>query len=1189
MDRPAFTHLHVHTHYSLLDGATRIDALVSRAKEQGAGAVAITDHGNLFGAIPFYQAATKAGIKPIIGLEAYMAPGDRRDKQARGVDKENAYHLLLLAKNRTGYQNLLKLSSIAYREGFYYKPRIDKETLRAHSQGLICTSTCLGGEIPQALMREDRRAAEEIAKLYLEIFGEEHFFIELQDHGLKEQKLTNPELVDIAKRCGVGIVASNDVHYLSAEDVEAHDVLCCINTGAKINDEGRFKFPSGEFFLKTPEQMAELFKSWPEAIDNTNRIAAMCDLQLKFGERHPPVYRVPGGKTADEYLRELVYEAAKKKYQPLTEEIRERIDYELGVIASKGFSSYFLIVWDFVNYARSRGIPCGGRGSACSTVVGYCLNLSAPDPLRYELYFERFMDPDRDEMPDIDMDICQDGREEVIRYVREKYGHVAQIVTYGTLKAKAAVKDVSRVLGLSFEEANALTKLIPDELKMTIDKALEREPELKKMYAENDQIRRVIDISRKLEGLARNTGVHAAGVVICDQPIDEFVPLCISNDKNLVTQFDGPTVETCGLLKMDFLGLRTLTVMERARQLAERYHGVTIDLEKIDLADQKVFELFVRGDTKGIFQFESGGMRDVLMKMRPNRIEDLIAANALYRPGPMVHIDAYVARKHGEKWTTPHPIMTQVLTETYGIMVYQEQVSRLVNRLGGIELKRAFRLAKAISKKKHAMIEAEREPFFTGCEKNGLKREVAEQIFEDIVRFGDYAFNKAHSTGYAIVAYKTAWLKTYYPTEYMAALLTFEMGSLDKVVDYIDECKRMNISVLPPDVNISEKDFTVVKGRTTQARGAAPASESESIRFGLAAIKGVGEKAVAAIVAAREKGPFRSIFDFCERVDLGAVNHAVVEALIKCGAFDSTGAMRKGLMVVLDDALKGGSQAAADRKAGQMSLFGGGDDSPRAEPTVPPLQWSESEMLAHEKATLGFYVTRHPLSSHEPTLRKYTSVGTTDLKRFDDGTEVTLGGMISKIRTVVTKQGRYAGSKMGIVLVEDLQGQVEVVVFPKDLERFHSLLALESIAFFKGKVDRRREEPSLRVTDVIPLEGADEVLSTLVLVRVNGIGASRTLLQDLRATLDRFRGDKPVYLEIWTANQLKVTIRTRAGIRPSRECLEALEAVVGAGNVSTLGSARRIVADTRAPAAAPPPPAPGYDEADDIAEAAVPA
>lgn len=1167
-----FTHLHVHSDYSLLDGAARVDKLVERVKAQGGKAVAVTDHGNMFAAVNFYQTARKAGINPILGCEVYIAPGDRREKDAKGM-KDASSHLLLLARNLTGYKNLLRLTSRAYREGFYYKPRVDRELLLEHHEGLICTSACLGGEIPQALLHERRQEAEEIAQWYLKLFGEENYFIELQDHGLDEQRLINPELVDLARKLGIGTIVSNDVHYLEHDDREAHDVLCCISTGSKLEDADRFRFETDQFYLKTPQEMHDLFRAFPDALANTRRVADLCNVELPLDERHAPVYKVPGGKSADDYLRELVYERAARKYPELTPEIRERIDYELGVIADKGFSSYFLIVWDFVKYARGRGIPCGGRGSACSTVVGYCLDLSAPDPLRYELYFERFMDPDRDEMPDIDMDICQNGREEVIEYVRQKYGHVAQIITFGTLKARAVVKDVSRVLGLGFEQANAITKLIPEELKMTIDKAMAQEPDLKRLYDEDDQVHRVIDISRRLEGLARHTGVHAAAVVICDEPLDNYVPLYQpAKSQELLTQYDGPCVEACGLLKMDFLGLRTLTVIERARQLAERNHGISLDLEQIPLDDPAVYELFVRGDTKGVFQFESGGMRDVLMKMRPNRIEDLIAANALYRPGPMKYIDQYIARKHGERWTTPHPIMTEVLNETYGIMVYQEQVSRLVNRLGGIELKKAFRLAKAISKKKHSIIESMREDFLTGCEDKGVDRAKAEQIFADILEFGSYAFNKAHSTGYAIVAYKTAYLKHYYPTEYMAALLTFEIGSTDKVSEYIEECRRMGIRIAPPDVNVSENDFTVVSGG------------EKLIRFGLAAIKGVGEKAVAAIMATRSAdGPFTSIFDFCERVDLGAVNRMVIEALVKCGAFDSTGAMRKGLVAVLDDAIHHGQSAAADRKSGQMSLFGGGgESSARSEPKVPPLQWTEAEMLAHEKAALGFYVTSHPLSSHEKLLRKYSTARTTDLCKYTDGSEVTLGGIISKFRTMVTKQGRNAGAKMGIVTVEDLAGQVEVVLFPRDLPTYQAMLALDTVAFFRGQVDRRREEPSLRVSEVIPLDQADERLGRMVLINLRCPGATPETLHELERALNSHPGDRPVFLELHTSTALKVTMRIngRRGVTPSTGLCAAVDALLGPGHIMVLGPTQMA-----APPDEPEADALGSDSIDEVEDA----
>jgi len=1212
-NRP-FVHLHVHTHYSLLDGATRIDALVDAAGRMGQPAVAISDHGNMFGVVELYERCRKAGVKPIIGCEVYLATGDRRVHDSGG--QKESYHLLLLAQDLTGYRNLMQLSSLAFTEGFYRKPRIDKELLRRYSEGLICTSTCLGGEIPQMLLRTDHRAAEELVRTYLEIFGQERFFIELQDHGLDEQKLINPELVDIARRCGIGLVATNDVHYLEHEDAAAHDVLLCINTAAKLSDEDRFRFQTDQFYLKSGDEMAALFPDLPEAIDNTLLVAGMCNVELDFSRRYAPVFQVPaefwggtggadvlcapdsgvetpgsegqshtllgwagvetpgsesagvetpgsegqshtllgsvgvetpGSEPDAVYLRHLVYEGAKQRYGQITDELRERIDYELSVITGRGFASYFLIVHDFVNFARSKGIPCGARGSGCSSVVAYCLRISAPDPIRYGLYFERFMDPDRDEMPDIDIDICQNGRADVIDYVRGRYGHVAQIITFNTLKARAAVKDVARVMGMSFERANELTKLIPFELNMTIDRAIAAEPELSRLYHGDAEVKKIIDVARKIEGLARNSGVHAAGVVVADQPMVNFLPLCRTTGSDVITtQYDGPTVEKVGLLKMDFLGLRTLTVLERARQLAEQGSGQKIDLESLDLTDQRAYELFHRGDTKGVFQFESGGMRDVLMRMRPNRIEDLIATNALYRPGPMQYIDAYIARKHGERWTTPHPIMSEVLQETFGIMVYQEQVSRLVNRLGGIELKAAFRLAKAISKKKTEMIERMREPFLAGCAANGVARATAEQIFDDILRFGGYAFNKAHSTGYAIVAFQTAWMKTYFPVEFMAAAMTFEMHDIEKIAEYREDCRRMGVGVDPPDVNRSEAEFTVIQATAGQAGRPA---EKARIVFGLGAIKGLGEKPIEAITSARRQGgDFKDLYDFCERVDLSTLTRATLEALISAGAFDRTGAMRKAMCLAVEDAIAAGQQYQQDRKSGQGSLFGdalsgGGGGTQK----LTSAEWTEAEMLAREKAVLGFYVTRHPLVSHEAVLEACSTASIADVSRLPENQKVVLGGLVTNVRTVIAKGGRKPGSKMGVVTLEDLTGQIEVVLFSEELERFRGLLNADAVIFVEGEVDRRREQPCIRTRRIIPVGDALAAFGDAVLLRLPGsadagVGgvpgaptqggasapagdgaegrireSSDAVLTPLIALLRRHRGGCSTYLEIPTA------------------------------------------------------------------------
>ncbi len=1114
MPANSFVHLHVHTHYSLLDGATRLKPLVETAKAMDMPAVAVTDHGNLFGAIEFYNAAVAAGVKPIIGCETYMAPNDRRVKQSRM--KEASYHLLLLAMNNEGYHNLLKLASIGYLEGFYYRPRIDKETLREHAAGLLCTSTCLGAEIPQALLRHDRKRAEEIAKTYLDIFGPDRFFIELQQHNMDEQRMINPELIDIADRLGVAIIATNDVHYLEHSDSEAHDVLCCISTRSLVTEENRLKFPSDQFYFKSSDEMAALFVDRPDAIANTLRVADLCNVDLQFNKRHSPVYRLPSDRGEDEYLRELVYRGAEERYDDFNKEVHERIDYELGVISSKGFSGYFLIVWDFMNYAREQGIPCGARGSGCSSVVSYCLGISEPDPLRYGLYFERFMDPDRDEMPDIDVDMCQTNRGAVIDYVRSKYGHVAQIITFGTLKAKAAVKDVARVMGMGFKEATELTNLIPAELNITIDRALEAEPELKARYNRDGETKKIIDIARKLEGLSRHAGVHAAGIVVADERLDSFLPLYKPpTEDQIVTQYDGPTVEKVGLLKFDFLGLRTLTTIERAKQLVEKSTGKPLNLDKLDLTDQRVYSLFARGETKGVFQFESDGMRDVIMRMKPNRIEDLIAANALFRPGPMQYIDAYVARKHGEAWTTAHPIMTDVLSETYGIMVYQEQVSRLVNRLGNIELKRAFRLAKAISKKKTSMIEAEREPFYSGCTANGVSRQDAEKVFEDILKFGGYAFNKAHSTGYALVAFKTAYLKAYFPVEFMAAVLTFEMSNSDKVLGCFEECKRIGITVLPPDINTSDNDFTV---DTIQRDG----RSQRVIRFGLGAVKGVGEKAVIAIRNARDDGgEFRSIYDFCERVDLSACNRAAMEALINCGAFDRTGAMRKALTLVLDSAIDFGQKAQKDKRTGQMGLFGEQQLADHGEPPLPVDEWNEAEMLAREKAALGFYVTRHPLAGASELITACASCSTVDLSTMGEGSEVVLGGMVSSMRAILTK----AGKKMGIVKLEDLKGSIEGIVFPNSLDKLRPMLTPDSIVFLCGQVDRKREDPCLRVSDVIPAAAAPAVLSQSICLIVPNVGDPEPLLSKLAALFTEHRGDKEIYLQIRSPDDMLITLR----------------------------------------------------------------
>jgi DNA polymerase-3 subunit alpha len=1175
-----FAHLHVHTHYSLLDGANRIPQLVRRAKELGMDSLAITDHGCLFGVIEFFNECRKEGVKPILGMEAYMAPGDRRERSTPGGNAgEAAFHLLLLAKDLEGYQNLVKLSSIAYREGFYYKPRIDKEVLRVHSKGLIATSACLGGEVPSALLKRDAKNARAIAEEYVKIFAPEHFFIEVQKH-VKEQDIVNPELAEIARKLGVGLVGTNDVHFLTKDDHHAHDVLCCISMGRLITDENRLKYPT-ELYLKSPDEMKAALGDFDGAIENTVRIAQMCNLELDFSKRHAPVYRVPESEirnpkseiAPDEaYLRQLCEDGLKWRYgtTDVSKEVRDRLEHELKIIAMKNFCSYFLIVWDFCNFARENGIPVGARGSGVGTMVGYLLGLCNVDPIQYGLLFERFMDPSRNEMPDIDIDICQEGRGRVIDYVRNKYGHVAQIITFGTLAAKAACKDVGRVLGVPLPEIDRLTKLIPGVPGMTLDKAMRQVPELRDLYEANPTIQNVIDLAKKLEGLCRNAGMHAAGVIIADQPLDTLVPLYKDSDNNILTQFEGPIAEKCGLLKMDFLGLRTLTTLQRSIDLVKQIKGIEIDIERIDFTDRKVLDLFCRGETKGIFQFESGGMTDLLLKMHPDRLDDLIAANALYRPGPMELIPLYCNRKHGrEKVPSVHPIMDRLLASTYGIMVYQEQVMQIFNQLGGIELSNAYKLIKAISKKTVEVIAKFKPDFIKGAMSQKISKDKAEEIFELILKFGGYGFNRSHSARYAIVAFQTAYMKTYHPVEYMAALLTFEMGSTEKVVEYIEECRRLTmhdgskgIRVLPPDVNFSDKDFTPVY---TDSKA------EEVIRFGLCAVRGVGEKAVEAIISERKTGgEFRTLYDFCDRVDLRIVQRSTIEALIKCGAMSSISPNRKALLHVLDGAVEGAQRVQQDKRAGQMNFFGAGSTpSPLAAPqvntaTLPNIEeFASADLLKFEKELLGFYITSHPLTEHQAALERYTTATTRECASISEGAEVTVGGMITRVKRAVTRQGRSAGQSMAMITLEDLEGQIDGVLFAETyadaLKRYPGCVDAESIVFLRGKIDRRRETPSIVVNEVIPIAEAASRLTTAVALKLDRTKHSADALRDVAPLIAKHKGNVDLYVQIDTSDEHKVILKMRRemSVRPSADMVQDIDLVLGGGTVQLVGAGQR--------------------------------
>jgi DNA polymerase-3 subunit alpha len=1147
MSSKGFTHLHLHSQYSLLDGAIAFDKLLKRCKKLQMDTIAVTDHGNMFGAVEFYRKAIAAHIKPILGIEAYIAPRSRFDKQKTSIS-DAAYHLILLAENINGYHNLLKLASVGFTEGFYYRPRIDKEILADLNEGLIATSACLKGEIAAQLSKGDEKAAFAAAEGYLQIFGPDRFFIEVQTHENDDPNVSQA-LIDLAKKMGLPLVATNDVHFLEEDDHEAHNCLCAISTGKNADDPSRMIYPL-DVYLKSPEQMHQLFADAPQACENTLVIADRCNVELDLKRRHAPQFRPPDGSTPEEFLTRLCYEAAEQRFGEINEQIRGRLDRELDVIESKGFASYFLIVWDFCRYAHENNVPVGARGSAVGTLVGYCLGLCNVDPIRYDLLFERFMDPQRDEMPDVDIDICQAHRPQIIDYVRQKYGHVAQIITFGTMKARAVIRDVCRVLGVELAEADRLAKLVPFSLDMTLDKALKTEPQLKKDYEDKEQIRKVIDICKKLEGLTRHASVHAAGIVIADEPLTNFVPLYKASDSNdIVTQYEGPMVEKVGLLKMDFLGLKTLSVLERACQLVKDIHGQDIDLENLEPTDTRVFQLFSSGKTKGIFQFESDGMQNLLMRMKPDRIEDLIAANALYRPGPMILIPDYTDRKHGAKWSLPHPIMTEILDETYGIMVYQEQVMRICNRLGDIPLREAYTLIKAIGKKKLKTIAKEREKFVAGCVDKGLTDQQAKQIFELIERFAGYGFNKSHSTRYAFIAYQTAYMKTHWPIEYMAALLTFEMDNTDKVVEYIAECAEMGIEVLAPDINESGVDFTPLyeDAETEQ-------DKKGVLRFGLAAVKGVGEKAVEQIIAARrEIGRFQSLFHFCENVDLRAANKQVIEALIKAGAFDRLGGNRAQMMAGLEKSMQIGATFQADKQNGQMNFFGqmtGDSDYSQDHqklPDVPP--WPEMQMLVFEKQVLGFYVTSNPLSHHAETINLYSTHNSSKLAEANQGRQIVIGGMIIKIRYTLTKTGRNAGSKMAYFTLEDLQGQIEVVMFPDVLNKFGDLVVADSIVFVKGKLDYRREKPNILAVELIDLENVREKLAAKIRIRLDAKDVTKEKVAGIKSICQHHRGKSPVYVAIKTdKGKVYAAADRQLSVNPDNDFCRKMRQLVGPDN-----------------------------------------
>ena len=1060
----SFAHLHVHTEYSLLDGSNKIKEYVARVKELGMNSAAITDHGVMFGCIDFYKAAKEAGIKPILGCEVYVAPGSRFDRETvKGEDRY--YHLVLLAENDLGYSNLTKIVSKGYVDGFYYKPRVDMEILQQYHEGIIALSACLAGEVPRYLVRNFYEEGKKAALRYQEIFGKGNFFLELQDHGIPEQRLVNQQLMRMSQETGIELVVTNDVHYTYDSDADSHDILLCIQTGKKVSDEDRMRYEGGQYYVKSEEEMRSLFPYALQALENTQKIADRCEVNIEFGVTKLPRFDVPEGYTAWEYLNKLCREGLERLYDPVTEELKERLGYELNTIRTMGYVDYFLIVWDFIKFARDHEIMVGpGRGSAAGSLVSYTLGITQLDPMRYQLLFERFLNPERVTMPDIDVDFCFERRQEVIDYVTRKYGkdRVVQIVTFGTLAARGVIRDVGRVLDMPYAQVDSIAKMIPTELNITIDKALTMNHELKELYESDDEVHYLIDMSRRLEGLPRHTSMHAAGVVISQKPVDEYVPLSRASDGTLVTQFTMTTLEELGLLKMDFLGLRTLTVIQNAVHLAERSSGQKIDISAIDYNDPKVLEMIGSGKTEGVFQLESGGMKNFMKELKPKSLEDIIAGISLYRPGPMDFIPQYIKGKnHPETVTYDTPLLKPILEQTYGCIVYQEQVMQIVQALAGYSLGRADLLRRAMSKKKAAVMEKERESFVygnpedgvPGCVNNGISEKIANKIYDEMIDFAKYAFNKSHAAAYAVVSYQTAWLKYYHPVEFMAALMTSCIDNPGKVAEYILNSRQMGISILPPDVNQSEGIFTV---------------EGKSIRYGMSAIKGIGKPVMEAVTREREEnGSFVSLQDFAGRMTGKEINKKTVENFIKSGAFDSLGATRKQMMQIYISVLDAAAQERKNSLTGQMSLFDFVDAETKHSYEIPLPnvgEYGKEEKLAFEKEVLGIYISGHPLEEQEECWRKNITAVTTDFlpdeetgfPKVVDGAKVIVGGMITDKKIKYTKNNKT----MAFLTLEDLLGTLEIVVFPRDYERNAALMQEDAKVFIQGRVSAEDDKAS---------------------------------------------------------------------------------------------------------------------------------
>ena len=1066
-----FTHLHVHTEYSLLDGSNKIKEYVARVKELGMDSAAITDHGVMYGVIDFYREAKAAGINPILGCEVYVAPNSRFDREV-GSDEDRYYHLVLLAENNQGYANLMKIVSLGFVEGFYYRPRVDKELLRQYHEGIIALSACLAGEVPRYLTRGLYEEARQTALEYQEIFGKDNYFLELQDHGIPDQRLVNQQLLRMSEELHIPLVATNDVHYTYEDDVAAHDILLCIQTGKKLTDENRMRYEGGQYFVKSPEQMAELFPYALQALENTHKIAKRCHVEIEFGVTKLPRFDVPSPYTSWEYLNKLCYEGLDERYGDRAEELKSRLKYELDTIQKMGYVDYFLIVWDFIRYARDHGIPVGpGRGSAAGSIVSYTLGITQLDPIRYNLLFERFLNPERVSMPDIDVDFCFERRQEVIDYVVRKYGKdcVAQIVTFGTMAARGVIRDVGRVMDLPYALCDSIAKMIPQELNITIDKALEMNHELKTLYDTDEKIKELINMSRRLEGLPRHTSMHAAGVVISQKEVDEYVPLSRAADGTIVTQFTMTTLEELGLLKMDFLGLRTLTVIDNAVRLVAKDTGRKLDMLKIDYNDRAVLDSIGTGKTEGVFQLESGGMKNFMKELKPQSLEDIIAGISLYRPGPMDFIPQYIRGKNNpETITYDCPQLQPILEPTYGCIVYQEQVMQIVRDLGGYTLGRSDLVRRAMSKKKAAVMAKERQNFVygnkeedvPGCIANGIDEKTANKIYDDMTDFAKYAFNKSHAAAYALVAYQTAYLKYYYPVEFMAALMTSVIDNPPKVAEYILTCRQMGIRILPPDINVGEAGFTV---------------DGKNIRYGLSAIKSIGRPVIDAVVEERTLGgPYRSLKDFIERLTGKETNKRTIENFIKSGAFDGLGGTRKQFMMIYADIMDRIAHEKKSSMTGQMSLFDlmGEEDKREYEIQLPKVgEYDKEQLLAFEKEVLGIYVSGHPLEKYEALWKHVITNVTSDFaldeetghSKVMDGNRAVIGGILTDKRVKYTKTNKT----MAYLTVEDLVGTVEVVVFPKDYEKNLQYLNVDDRVFIRGRVSSEDDQSSKLICEKV--------------------------------------------------------------------------------------------------------------------------